>query len=243
MTRSLAVPLMTISLALSACGGSSATPRTTDGVKQDLTAFAELLAAGKSKQACDQYVSPVLAAEMKLLGGCVKLLDYELAQKPINVGHATAGFSATVQGNSATYRTNTGGGKATYVKDHWVFENSGTSGGSATASSRVSADAAAKELAHSAQVAVETYATDNAGSYRGVTAAILNQYEATIQVGPGNGNAYIAADGVTATASTYTVAATASNGTDTFSITRNKGTIARTCQPVGQGGCAANGTW
>jgi hypothetical protein len=61
----------------------------------------------------------------------------------------------------------------------------------------------------------------------------------------GNGNAYIAAQGgVKATATSYTVTATASNATDTFSITRSaNGTIARTRQPVGQGGCAANGAW
>src|SRR5665213_2775451 len=41
-------------------------------------------------------------------------------------------------------------------------------------------DAAAKELAHSAQVAAETYGTDNAGGYGGLSLTVLNQYEATI---------------------------------------------------------------
>ena len=41
-------------------------------------------------------------------------------------------------------------------------------------------DAAAKELAHSMQVAAETIATDNAGSYASVTPANLNLYESTI---------------------------------------------------------------
>src|ERR1700726_21650 len=54
-------------------------------------------------------------------------------------------------------------------------------------------DASAKELAHSAQVAAETYATDNSGSYVGLTPAILNTVEATIQVGSTPaGNAFIA---------------------------------------------------
>src|ERR1019366_2118973 len=44
-------------------------------------------------------------------------------------------------------------------------------------------DAAAKELAHSAQVAAETIATDNNGSYALLTPALLNTYEPTIQVG------------------------------------------------------------
>jgi type IV pilus assembly protein PilA len=37
-------------------------------------------------------------------------------------------------------------------------------------------DAAAKELAHSAQIAAETIATDNSGSYSLVTPALLNTY-------------------------------------------------------------------
>ena len=106
-------------------------------------------------------------------------------------------------------------------------------------------DASAKELAHSAQIAAETYGTDNSGSYVGLTPAVLNTYEATIQVGSGNGNAFIATpggvSGVSATA--YTVTATSTLG-DTFSINRaSNGTITRTCSPVSTGGCPASGTW
>ena len=68
-------------------------------------------------------------------------------------------------------------------------------------------DAAAKELAHSAQVAAETIATDNGGSYALVTPALLNTYESTIQLNSGHNNAFIGnLGGVTnATATTYTV--------------------------------------
>ncbi len=103
-------------------------------------------------------------------------------------------------------------------------------------------DAAAKELALSAQVAAETYATDNSGSYAGLSAKILNQYEATIQIGPGNGNSYIAGAGVKGTTNGYTVAATSTSG-DIFAITRTGGTTTRTCMPSGQGGCASGGNW
>jgi type IV pilus assembly protein PilA len=105
-------------------------------------------------------------------------------------------------------------------------------------------DAAAKELAHSAQVAAETIATDNSGSYASVTPAALNTYESTIQVGPGGGNAFIATPGgASGTSNTYTVTATATTG-DTYSISRsNTGTISRTCANVsGQTACV-NGTW
>jgi type IV pilus assembly protein PilA len=92
-------------------------------------------------------------------------------------------------------------------------------------------DAAAKELAHTAQVAAESFATDNNGSYVGLTPATLNTYESTIQIGSGGNNAYVATPGGTSNLSsnTYTVTATSTN-LDTFSITRNSnGTITRTC--------------
>ena len=96
-------------------------------------------------------------------------------------------------------------------------------------------DAAAKELAHSAQVAAETVATDNSGSYALVTPALLNTYESTIQVGSATaGNAYIqnlsTLLGAVGTATTYTVTATSTTG-DTYSISRAAtGTITRSCQ-------------
>src|SRR3954462_6677435 len=41
-------------------------------------------------------------------------------------------------------------------------------------------DAKAKETAHTAQVAMETYATDNGGSYVGANTALLNAIEPTL---------------------------------------------------------------
>src|ERR1700719_3492602 len=66
-------------------------------------------------------------------------------------------------------------------------------------------DAAAKELAHTAQVAAETIATDNGGSYSSVSLGTLNQYESTIQTSSGNNNAYVSA--ATGTSTGYTVTA------------------------------------
>ena len=101
-------------------------------------------------------------------------------------------------------------------------------------------DAAAKELAHSEQIAIETYATDNSGDYTGATLAILNQYEPTIQIAQGNGNAYaLAPTGLSPTG--YTITAANATGSDTFSITRTNGAITRTC--TGTGGGCVNGTW
>jgi type IV pilus assembly protein PilA len=112
-------------------------------------------------------------------------------------------------------------------------------------------DAAAKELAHTMQVAAESYATDQSGSYAGLTPSILNTYESTIQVGSvPAGNAYVDVGGVTSGANSYTVTATAPTTGDTFSISRSSaGTITRSCTTVGatQTGCAAptgsSATW
>ena len=104
-------------------------------------------------------------------------------------------------------------------------------------------DAAAKELAHTAQVAAETYATDKNGSYSGITPAVLKSYETTIQITPGNGNAYVSR--ALSTATSYTITTTPASGHETFSIIRTtQGTIARTCNPPAEShsGCN-NGTW
>ena len=105
------------------------------------------------------------------------------------------------------------------------------------------ADAAAKELAHSEQVATEAYATDHSGSYSGLTLALLNQYETTIQTAAGNGNAYATAPS-NLSASSYTLTASDASGAETFSINRVGGATTRTCTPTTgiNGGCV-NGTW
>ena len=105
-------------------------------------------------------------------------------------------------------------------------------------------DAAAKELAHSAQIAAETYATDNSGSYNNLTLAVLNSYEATIQTASGNGNAYMTGAAATNAGAGYTVVATSTNG-DTFTITRAaNGVVSRNCAAAGAntGGCPT-GSW
>jgi type IV pilus assembly protein PilA len=107
-------------------------------------------------------------------------------------------------------------------------------------------DAAAKELAHTAQVAIETCGTDYAGIYNVSacnTAAGLQAYEATIQITSGSGNAYLSAVS-TPVAGGYTVTTTSTTG-HTYSITRaSTGAISRSCTPASgvSGGCV-NGSW
>jgi type IV pilus assembly protein PilA len=105
-------------------------------------------------------------------------------------------------------------------------------------------DAAAKELAHSAQVAAETIATDNGGSYALVTPTLLNTYESTIQLNSANNNAFVAnPGGASGTATTYTVTATSTTG-DTYSISRAaNGVISRTCTNNPPNTACVGGSW
>ncbi len=114
-------------------------------------------------------------------------------------------------------------------------------------------DSSAKELAGTAETTAETYATDHSGEYTGLSAEVLKEYEASIQVGEGNNNAYLVAGngagtGVPkATATEYEVTATSTNG-HTFTVHREaNGAITRTCTPAGktgsEGGGCQNGTW
>jgi type IV pilus assembly protein PilA len=111
-------------------------------------------------------------------------------------------------------------------------------------------DAGAKELAHTAQVTMESYGVDHSGSFSGATVAVMNQYEATIQTTSGSGNAFLLSVSNLGT-STYTVTTESSNG-DQFSINRlSNGGLTRTCAGPGGatvaagtivGGCVG-GTW
>ncbi len=104
-------------------------------------------------------------------------------------------------------------------------------------------DADAKAYARSAETAMETYATDNGGSYHSdtVTAVDLANIETTlngadnlqIDVGSGTGDT---AD------KSYTVSVDSGPG-ETFKITRhNNGTTQLTCTPAETNGCPAAST-
>ena len=112
-------------------------------------------------------------------------------------------------------------------------------------------DAAAKELAHTAQIAAETYALNNGGSYAGLTATWLAQLEPNVQTSVGAGNAYVSGvygPGLVGvpTPTGYDIQVKAATGTDVYYIQRNNGVIARACTVngvLGTGGGCINGTW
>jgi type IV pilus assembly protein PilA len=103
-------------------------------------------------------------------------------------------------------------------------------------------DAAAKELAHTAQTAAETYATDNNGIWTGMTPAALQAIEKTIPTSAA-GSAYLSSV-TNANTTGYAVTISDPRSNQTFTIARLNGAIIRSCTPaVGLKGGCLNGTW
>jgi type IV pilus assembly protein PilA len=97
-------------------------------------------------------------------------------------------------------------------------------------------DAKAKETAHSAQVAMETCATDNSGSYATCNVAALKTIEPTLP-----GEPTLTAD-VTTVPGGYEVKVLSSPTTQTFSIKRSAtGVLTYPCTVAKTGGCPEGG--
>jgi type IV pilus assembly protein PilA len=101
-------------------------------------------------------------------------------------------------------------------------------------------DSQAKVVARTAQTAMETFATNNNGSYSGATLSALNSIEPTL-ITTSTNNAYLSA--VSAAQNTYAVTAVNPVTSDTFTITNTSGTITRSCATAGTGGCPTGGSW
>ena len=107
-------------------------------------------------------------------------------------------------------------------------------------------DAEAKEAAHAAQVAMETCATDNDGSYATCDIADLEAIEPTLPPAPAGGNLGLTV--VAAGASNYNLLVTSTTG-NTFSVVNAAGTFTYPCtvDSANRGGCPgageAAGTW
>src|SRR4051794_7384616 len=94
-------------------------------------------------------------------------------------------------------------------------------------------DAKAKEYAHTAQVAMETYATDHNGDYTGADVSALRAIEPTLS------SANLT---VTSAASTgYNLKLTSTPTTQTFSVINTSGTMTFPCTVAGKGGCPSGG--
>jgi type IV pilus assembly protein PilA len=100
-------------------------------------------------------------------------------------------------------------------------------------------DAKAKETAHSAQVAMETCATENNGEYTSCSVSKLEAIEPTLTGAP------VGVSGLAPT--TYKITVTSNPASQTFSIERKTtGELAYPCTTKAKGGCpevGATGNW
>jgi type IV pilus assembly protein PilA len=79
-------------------------------------------------------------------------------------------------------------------------------------------DSSAKTLAQTSQTAMETWSTENGGSYAGGTATKLNEIEPSINI---TKTTEAKLEPTTATEKAYTLTVTAQNTGDKFSVVRN----------------------
>jgi type IV pilus assembly protein PilA len=102
-------------------------------------------------------------------------------------------------------------------------------------------DAKAKEYAHSAQVAMETYSTDHNGVYTGASVEELEAIEPTLASATltvtDTGGAGVPG------ASTYRVTSEAPASENTFWVDNDEGTLTFECETAGNGGCPSEGNW
>jgi type IV pilus assembly protein PilA len=101
-------------------------------------------------------------------------------------------------------------------------------------------DAQAKSAARTAETSIETYATENGGSYVGATSATLHKIEPTL-VEEGKGANEIKLSGL----GTEEFTVTSVSGTaNTFSISREKGgSVKFSCTTQEKAGCPKGGDW
>jgi type IV pilus assembly protein PilA len=98
-------------------------------------------------------------------------------------------------------------------------------------------DSSAKEMAHSAQVAMETYNTDHNGTYAGVDVPALQAIESTV----GTGGNTVTLPGAAPTATSYQIRVTNTSTGHWFEIDKTATGIDFPCNPAGQGGCPSGG--
>jgi type IV pilus assembly protein PilA len=104
-------------------------------------------------------------------------------------------------------------------------------------------DANAKETAHTAQVATETYATENGGSYEGVSEEALHNIEPTLPeevATPAAGEQSVEVEETGGVGKAYKITVTSTTG-NTFEIVNEEGTMTYPCSEAEVGGCPAGG--
>jgi type IV pilus assembly protein PilA len=102
-------------------------------------------------------------------------------------------------------------------------------------------DASAESLARNAATAMETYATNNNGSYLNSTAAALNTITPALNITSNSTQAYLSSAGGTATS--YSIVAVSPTDSAQFTLANNNGTESFSCSPAGTGACSSASTW
>ncbi len=97
-------------------------------------------------------------------------------------------------------------------------------------------DAKAKEYAHTAQVAMETFSTDHSGKYTGATQGELETIEPSLK------SAEFSAVTIEDEGKSYTITIKGS-GSQTFSIKNDEGSLTFPCSAEKTGGCPAGADW
>jgi type IV pilus assembly protein PilA len=101
-------------------------------------------------------------------------------------------------------------------------------------------DSEAKATAKTAQTALETYSTDNNGSYLNATRASLKNIEPTLSSASSGANTI---SSLTVASDNYSLAVTSESG-NRFTITRSStGSLSYPCDTDGDAGCPNNGQW
>ena len=104
-------------------------------------------------------------------------------------------------------------------------------------------DAKAKEVLHSAQVAIETYATEHNGAYVGATNANLHAIEPSMPaLATEKPEITIVDKAGTKPGYEITVKSESASG-NTFTVKNEEGTLTYNCTTGGNGGCPTGGKW
>lgn len=100
-------------------------------------------------------------------------------------------------------------------------------------------DSSAKTMAQTAQTAMETYSTENGGSYANGSKTKLHEIEPSLNIGTNESEPALLETEITGGGTGYKITVEAQNTKDDYSVTRNaEGHVEHTCKaPSGGTGC------
>jgi hypothetical protein len=88
---------------------------------------------------------------------------------------------------------------------------------------------------------METYATNNNGSYLNSSASALNSITPALNITSSTTQPYLSTAGGTATS--YSIVAVSPTDSAQFTLSNTNGTESFACSPAGTGACSSASTW